>query len=282
MIEEQEPELIIHALKNLAKLVDHSWHEIADCLSRIEALAENQQFTERALACQVASKVYYYLENFEKSLNLALDSGDKFDLNERSQYVDKLIIVCFDQYTILKLESLEAAKQGENISVDPKMESVINKMFNRCFEDKKYRHVIGVALECRRLDKVREAIEQSGDEMEDNLGYTYTIAQENVPSKEFRSEILRLLLIIYQNRSGSGKFDPYKIAKCQFFLQIPEGTAALLENLVKSDGDSYLHAYQIAFDICEKENQSYQSKVLESIQAKSAACAEAALRDRFS
>lgn len=40
-IQESEPLLQIHALKNLAKIVDHSWHEIANSLSRIEELAEN-------------------------------------------------------------------------------------------------------------------------------------------------------------------------------------------------------------------------------------------------
>lgn len=94
------------------------------------------------------------------------------------------------------------------------MELVIDKMFKRCFSDKKYRHVIGIALESRRLDKVREAIEQSGEAMEENLGYTFTIAQEIVKSKDFRTEVLRLLLIIYQNRNDSGNFDHYKIAKC--------------------------------------------------------------------
>jgi 26S proteasome regulatory subunit N2 len=43
------------------------------------------------------------------------------------------------------------------------MEIVIDKMFTRCFNDKKFKHVIGVALESRRLDKVKEAIELSGD-----------------------------------------------------------------------------------------------------------------------
>lgn len=94
--------------------------------------------------------------------------------------------------------------------------------------------------------------------MEDNLGYTFTIAQEIVKSKDFRTEVLRLLLIIYQNRNDSGNFDHYKIAKCQFFLQIPEGTASLLEKLAKdNEKDSYLDAYQIAFDICEKESQTF-------------------------
>lgn len=187
--------------------------------------------------------MYYYLENFEKALMLALDSESKFDLDERSQYVEKLINECVDHYKKVKLASLEAMKKGEPASIDPKLEAVIDKMFKRCFKDKKYRHVIGIALECRRLDKVREAIELSGAEMEANLAYTFRIAQQVVASKDFRTEVLRLLLIIYQNRSQDGNFDPYNIALCQFFLQIPEGTAALLENLVNEQGESYLHAY---------------------------------------
>ena len=119
------------------------------------------------------------------------------------------------------------------MTIDPKMEAVIDKMFEKCFNDRRYKDVIGIALECRRLDKVKEAIEKSGDAIEENLGYTFTIAQEKVASKDFRTEVLRLLLIIYQNKQD-GNFDNYKIAKCQFFLNLPEGTAALLESLAKS------------------------------------------------
>lgn len=103
--------------------------------------------------------------------------------------------------------------------------------------------------------------------MEDNLGYTFNLAQEIVNKKDFRTEVLRLLLLIYQNRVDQGNFDHYKIAKCQFYLQIPEGTASLMEKLAKSD-EEYLDAYQIAFDICDKENQTYQSKVIECLMKK--------------
>lgn len=74
-------------------------------------------------------------------------------------------------------------------------------MFERCFTDKKYKHVIGIALESRRLDKVKEAIEKSGEAMEENLGYTFNLAQQIVDKKEFRTQVLRLLLVIYQNRN---------------------------------------------------------------------------------
>lgn len=63
------------------------------------------------------------------------------------------------------------------VVIDKKMEIVIDKMFDRCFADKKFKHVIGIALESRRLDKVKESIELSGDAMEENLGYTFNLAQ---------------------------------------------------------------------------------------------------------
>ena len=113
------------------------------------------------------------------------------------------------------------------------MENIIEKMFNRCFTDKKWKQAIGVALESRRLDKVRDAIEQSNDQIEENLGYTYDIAQNIVKSKSFRTDVLRILLVIYQQRNDSGDFDHYKIAKCQFYLAMPDSTASLLEKLVK-------------------------------------------------
>lgn len=146
------------------------------------------------------------------------------------------------------------------------MERVIEKMFARCFTDKKWKQAIGVALESRRLDKVRDAIESSNDQVEENLGYTFTIAQDIVKSKKFRTDVLRILVLIYQKKIDSGDFDHYKIAKCQFYLNMPESTAAMLEKLCKIQvGNAYLDAYQIAFDICDKENQTYQREILELI-----------------
>ena len=55
----------------------------------------------------MASKVYYYLEEDDESLRLALESGDKFDLNDKGQYVEKLINECIDQYIKLKQQMMD-------------------------------------------------------------------------------------------------------------------------------------------------------------------------------
>jgi len=89
------------------------------------------------LAASVASKVYYYLEDFDESLRLALESQDKFDLYEKSQYVETLINNCIEKYIKLKQEAndkkTQAGAPANPVVIDNKMEIVIDKMFKRCF-----------------------------------------------------------------------------------------------------------------------------------------------------
>jgi hypothetical protein len=99
------------------------------------------------------------------------------------------------------------------------MENIIEKMFKRCFEDKKWKQAIGVALESRRLDKVKDAIEQSNDQIEENLGYTYDIAQNIIKSKSFRTEVLRILCL-------STKREP--ILEISITTRLPSANSILL------------------------------------------------------
>lgn len=159
---------------------------------------DDSTFPQRDLAASIASKVFYYLEEYEEALRLALEAGDKFNVYERSQYVETLVHKCIDKYIEKRVAIVDRKEEG--IAIDAKMEGVINKMFDRCYDDGQFNQAIGVALESRRLDKVREAIEKSKD-IEEKLSYAFTIAQNIVRSnKEFRSEILRLLLLIYEQK----------------------------------------------------------------------------------
>ena len=42
--------------------------------------------------------------------------------------------------------------------VDSRLEDIVNRMFQRCFEDKKFKAAIGIAIETRRLDVVEKSI----------------------------------------------------------------------------------------------------------------------------
>lgn len=98
-----------------------------------EAFFDDPTFPQRELAASIASKVFYYLEEYEESLRLALEAGDKFDLNEKSQYVETLIHKCIDKYIEKRVAIFD--QKDESVKIDDKMEAVINKMFDRCFYD---------------------------------------------------------------------------------------------------------------------------------------------------
>ena len=45
--------------------------------------------------------------------------------------------------------------------IDPRLERVVDRMFQRCFTDHEYKQAIGIALETRRMDILQRAITES-------------------------------------------------------------------------------------------------------------------------
>ena len=92
---------------------------------------------------------------------------------------------------------------------------------------------------------MKDTLEQSGEDIEDLMKYTHDMSDKQ-QSKVFRTDVLRLLMMVYQKRNFQGNFDHYKIAKIQFSLGLADATAQLLLKLVKADNDdvnNYLDAY---------------------------------------
>lgn len=83
----------------------------------------------------MASKVYYHLGSYDDSLLYALGAGDRFDVAERSEYVETMIAKCVDSYTAKRADP-DLAKE-----IDPRQEAIVDKMFARCFADGEYKQV---------------------------------------------------------------------------------------------------------------------------------------------
>ena len=59
----------------------------------------------------------------------------------------------------------------------------------RCMTDGKYQQAVGIALECRRLDKLEEAITKS-ENIASLLAYTLRLSQTFVTKREFRHAVM--------------------------------------------------------------------------------------------
>lgn len=160
LLDEPMHEVKEFALKRLDNIVDQFWPEISESIEKIEILHEDKVFSQHQLAALVASKVYYHLGAFEDSLTYALGAGDLFDVNARNEYIDTTIAKAIDFYT-QKRKALFVDSSSEPI--DPRLEAIVNRMFQRCVDDGQYRQALGLALETRRMDIFEESIMKSDD-----------------------------------------------------------------------------------------------------------------------
>lgn len=261
LLEETDTNLVAYSLRQLNNLVDMFWAEISDSITTIEMLYENEDFKDRNLAGLVASKVYYHLGSFDNALQYALGAGKFFNVDESSEYVETIIAKCIDHYTKLQVDNFQAKDASEVKSVDSRLEDIVNRMFQRCFDDKKFKAAIGIAIETRRLDVVEKAILTSTNVAE-TISYAYKITLSLVQNRKFKNAILTLLVKLYSNMPNP---DYVNVVQCLIYLDEPEQVAVVLENLIKSD--DCLMAYQLGLDLYESATQQFLLKVKNLLKA---------------
>ncbi|SAM01373.1 hypothetical protein [Absidia glauca] len=254
LLDEQEPQLKVYALQQLNTLVNQFWAEISDSVAKIEILYEDATFPDIELAALVASKVYYYLGELDDSLTFALGAAKRFDLSEKSEYVETIISQCIDKYILLR----QQASDGMAEDIDPRLQDIVERMFQRCAQDEEYEQAIGIALESRRLDVVKAMVEK-GDSAK-LLPYVLEVSMTLVQQLEFRNQVLQLLVELYQNLQEP---DYISISQCLVHLNDSPAAAKLLKELIEKNEE--LMAYQIAFDLEEIATQDFLSKVASNL-----------------
>ncbi|KAJ2609706.1 proteasome regulatory particle base subunit [Coemansia sp. RSA 1365] len=253
LLNEEERELQFYGLSQLNSVADRFWAEISDSISRIEILYEDEGFQHRQLAALVASKIYFHLGEFDDALNFALGAGELFDLADTSSYVQTVVNHAIDKYIELRSKGEEA-----EAAVDPRLETIVERMFERCFETKDYAQVIGISLETRRLDLLERAL-VSGD-TRSLLAYVQNDCVDLISSIRIQSQVQELLFKVHMQFESP---DYESICLCLSKLNNPTKTAEILAMLVggKND-DKVLSAYQIAFDLDANATQEFTKAVV--------------------
>ncbi|KAA0161111.1 hypothetical protein FNF31_03952 [Cafeteria roenbergensis] len=284
MLEEDDAALKSFALRKLDAIVDESWSEAASKASMIEELSEDKAFADHKLAARVASKIFYHLEAYPEALHLALESAELFDINERSEYSEKMIGQCIDEYTRARNE---AAKNPDHGGPDPRMEAIVMRMFERCFTDGAWSQAVGIAVEARRLDVVEDAVSRAGRSTRAAkaiLADAYDAALRFVSTREYRTSVFELLRTLHQEQSP---VDYMGLMRCLEGLGDTKTTARLLVDLLKAGEDGsgaaaasspassavvssrteekHLMALQIAFDLAEADDQRFLAGVASAL-----------------
>jgi 26S proteasome regulatory subunit N2 len=201
--------------------------------------------------------VHYHLEQFEESLTYALGAGklftDQITSGKPSQYVFTILSKVIDKYIKERMDRYETP-DDEKGPIDSRLETIVESMFDRCFSEGNIRQAVGIALESVRLDKLEECIRVSPDSAA-TLSYTLEACQTLVQSRNFRDQVLKVLVNRYRQLETP---DYQNMCHCLMLLEDHASVASHLSEVIKKDDDeSELLAYQIAFDLCESDIQHF-------------------------
>lgn len=73
------------------------------------------------------------------------------------------------------------------MEIPPKYEEIVNKMIQRSIQQTNYKTALGTAIECRRLDLVRDIIRVVPfSQKNTSIAYIYDLALNTVNSRGFK------------------------------------------------------------------------------------------------
>lgn len=147
-------------------------------------------------------------------------------------------------------QPVQKGKQGSTVLRDraaqAALEQVIERLFESCLEEGRYRQVVGIAVEAKNLEVLRRVIKRASDDEKKSLGkqpekgngpaeelmeYVLEICMGVVQERGFRTEILRLILDLLSDIPTP---DYFSIAKCVVYLNQDEEASTMLRKLVVS------------------------------------------------
>lgn len=165
-------------------------------------------------------------------------------------------------------------------NVQKNLQATIRRIFESCYESANYRQVVGIAIEARNLDVLREAIlrasqdetksgkkpaTSSSSKSEELMEYVLDICMNVVQERGLRNEILRLILDLLNDNEIPNP-DYFSIAKCVVYLDQHSLASKLIRQLIQQGDDkSRAVAYQISFDLYENGTQEFLAKVMEEL-----------------
>ncbi|TCD63328.1 proteasome regulatory particle base subunit [Steccherinum ochraceum] len=253
LLSEPEPALKEHALIALNALVPQFWAEISEQIELIESLYEGSELSKDAhdAAALLASKVYYYLGEYDEALSFALGAGTAFEAEGSNplytEYVETVISKAIDRYVSARAQE---KTEGEG-KIDPKLLIIIEGIFRKCIRDGEYKQAIGIALESRRFDVVSHVFETTKDVS--LLTYTMEAVLDTGFSLSYRDQVLKFLLPLFPP-PASESTHVQSLTRILVTLSSSSLTLPLLTSLVPGNK---LLAYQFAFDLAEGGSQDF-------------------------
>lgn len=147
--------------------------------------------------------------------------------------------------------------------INTKMESLVDEMLEICIKNNNIKQALGVALDAKRLDKVKYIINSAPNKVE-ILKHSIKNEKHINAYKKFRKRFFKLLVDIYLTLSDEELQEEYiSLCECLFHIGDSKKVAEILLKLLESN---HLMALQIAFDLVDFENRTFLKNILKHLK----------------
>ncbi|KAI1347118.1 armadillo-type protein [Xylaria sp. FL0043] len=182
--------------------------------------------------------------------------------------------------------SSSIAMSSNELQTNRAVDKVIDRLFQSCIKEGKYQQVVGIAVEAKRLEWVRDVIWRADEEYkrtkgkaaqddavspaEELLDYCLGICMDVVQERHFRNEMLELVLgILTSAKFANGRAkdpDYFSIAKCIVHLDQDTKACDVIRHLVDTESiEATAIVYQFAFDLYDNATQNFLGKVISGL-----------------
>lgn len=265
LLDEQDPSLKVYALESLNNQVDQLWSEIANRITDIEQLFEDNQFTHRELAALLASRVYYNLGDYDSAVKYSLLAGATFNTDESSEFVQTIVSKCIESYIKLSQEKYA----DPSVQIDSQLTIIFENMLNKCVEDNEVKLALGISIESYRLDIMKHIINDqikakvSNDVIMSLIGYVLACSTKVVNDVGFKTEALNMLIsTLFEFETP----DYFLITKIIIQLNDSRYAYQIFKSLLTVKDNTPM-AYQIAFDLVSIASQELLKLTSKKIQS---------------
>lgn len=268
----QEPDTALrnHALNKLLDCVDALWHEVAESLPDLEALAEDTDLPlpMRQTAAAVASRVFFHLGEPSQALRLALDAGNAhFDVSKHTPYEERLVAAALDAYIQSRQQDEEGAVMA-SLPMD-QLQGLVHRLIETCCAEGNNEHALGVALEARETNKVRDILVASTGDVA-ILKYALQSAVTLVTVKAFRHEVLAIIADALSHQVATRKVAAVDLVLVYQLLGQPAAVANVVTSLFEGTEEDRLLGYQLCFDLVDTGDQAFLQGVASVISEENA------------
>ena len=152
LLQSSNPKTREVAINKLDLIVDQHWAEISDHIKVLEDLFASDETNQKEQIALILSKLYFHLEDYENSIDWALESKSKFNYQDKSAYTSTLLKKILEKYISIRKHNF--FNEDNLLQIDDKIQNLVIQLFQNCLDSQEYKQAIGFCIDSYDLGRV--------------------------------------------------------------------------------------------------------------------------------